>query len=91
MYCRNLPDLSYYFFNCPNCHDEVRHTADERVIKLFSLANVCRRVWAVPAEVLEPKVGAPLSYDDLLDFGLALSEPFFDPISKELTPSEAHK
>jgi hypothetical protein len=64
--------LSYYAFDCPGCHDEVRKPADDHVISLLMSGGVKAEVWDVPAEALEPKTGALLSYDDLLDFALQL-------------------
>lgn len=64
--------LSYYAFDCPGCHDEVRKPADDHVISLLMSGGVKAEVWDVPAEALEQKTGALLSYDDLLDFALQL-------------------
>ena len=72
MVCNHAP-LSYYSFGCPSCGDEVRKPADEHVISLLLSGGVPAQVWSVPAEVLEPRRGAALTYDDLLDLGLALA------------------
>ena len=71
--CKHSP-LSYYAFTCPSCTDEVRKPADDHVISLLMSGGVRARTWDVPAEVLEPKVGAVLTYDDLLDFVLQLQQ-----------------
>lgn len=63
-----LAPLSYYAFECPNCGEEVRKPADDHVISLLMSGGVRAQIWDVPAEVLEPKVGQPIGYDDLLDF-----------------------
>jgi predicted RNA-binding Zn-ribbon protein involved in translation (DUF1610 family) len=71
MVCSHAP-LSYYAFDCPNCLDEVRKPADDHVISLLMSGGVQASVWEVPEEALEIKIGPSLSYDDLLDFVLAL-------------------
>jgi predicted RNA-binding Zn-ribbon protein involved in translation (DUF1610 family) len=72
MVCNHAP-LSYYAFDCPSCADEVRKPADDHVISLLMSGGVRAQVWEVPAEALEPKAGPALTYDDLLDFALLLS------------------
>ncbi len=71
--CNHAP-LSYYAFGCPKCSDEVRKPADDHVISLLMSGGVQAQVWEVPAEALEPKAGPLLTYDDLLDFVLHLSQ-----------------
>lgn len=71
MVCRQ-PDLSYYAFRCPHCLDEVRKPADEHVVSLLVSGGVRPIQWAVPEEALEVHVGQRISYDDVLDFALAL-------------------
>ncbi len=65
--------LSYYAFDCPGCVDEVRKPADDHVISLLMSGGVKATVWELPAEVLETKSGPRLTYDDLLDFAVALA------------------
>jgi predicted RNA-binding Zn-ribbon protein involved in translation (DUF1610 family) len=72
MVCSHAP-LSYYSFDCPDCHDEVRKPADDHVISLLMSGGVRAQVWELPAEALEAKSGPPLGYDDLLDFALQLT------------------
>jgi len=72
MVCSHAP-LSYYAFQCGSCSEEVRKPADDHVVSLLVSGGVPAQVWELPAEVLEPKVGPALTYDDLLDLGLALS------------------
>ncbi len=67
-------DLSYYAFGCPECGDEVRKPADDHVVALLISGGVTPEVWDLPAEVLEPKAGPALDYDDLLDFALRLGD-----------------
>ena len=73
MVCTHAP-LSYYAFDCVGCGFEIRKPADEQVVSLLVSGGVPATVWDLPAEYLEPKIGAVLSYDDLLDFALQLGE-----------------
>jgi len=69
--CSN-PDWSYYAFDCPRCADEVRRHADDEVVSLLISGGVRADTWHVPEEIFEEHDGAPLTYDDLLDFALWL-------------------
>jgi rRNA maturation protein Nop10 len=69
--CSHGP-LSYYTFTCPECDESVRKPADDHIVSLLMSGGVRAEVWEVPAEVLEPKPGPDLDYDDLLDFVLQL-------------------
>jgi hypothetical protein len=73
MVCTSAP-LSYYAFRCPSCRDEVRKPADDHIISLLMSGGVKASVWEVPQEALEPRSGAALTYDDLLDFALQLGD-----------------
>jgi hypothetical protein len=66
----------------------VRKPADEHVISLLLSGGVPAQVWEVPAEVLEPKPGPALTYDDLLDFVLSLEGD--DLIASAAGESAAH-
>lgn len=68
----NVAARSYYAFWCPDCHDEVKKSADDHVISLLMSGGVDATAWEIPAEVLEAHTGEPLSYDDLLDLVTAL-------------------
>lgn len=70
--CSHAP-ASYYRFDCPRCVTEVRKSADANVIALLTSGGVPTIRWELPAEALEPHHGPALTYDDLLDFVLALS------------------
>lgn len=67
-------DLSYYAFDCPRCADEVRKPADDHVVSLLVSGGVPAQLWDLPAEALERHSGPALSYDDLLDLALRLSQ-----------------
>lgn len=69
--CTNAP-LSSYGFTCLGCRDEVDKPADEHIVALLTSGGVLARSWSVPAEALETRPGARLTYDDLLDFALRL-------------------
>jgi hypothetical protein len=84
----NHAALSYYAFECPSCTDEVRKPADEHVISLLLSGGVPAQVWEVPAEVLEPKPGPAITYDDLLDFVLLLENE--DLVAAAAGESAAH-
>ena len=73
MVCSHAP-MSYYAFTCPTCTEEVRKPADDHVVSLLVSGGVPAQVWELPAEALEPKTGAVLTYDDLLDFALELGQ-----------------
>lgn len=68
----NRADWSYYAFTCTSCSDEVRKPADDEVIALLVSGGVLAQRWTIPAEALEERTGSPISYDDVLDFALAL-------------------
>lgn len=76
MVCTHAP-LSYYAFRCPRCVEVVRKPADDHVISLLVSGGVRATTWEVPEEAMEPHQGDPLSYDDLLDFALALDHTDF--------------
>ena len=76
MVCSHAP-LSYYAFQCATCCQEVRKPADDHVVSLLVSGGVPAQVWELPAEALEVKIGAALTYDDLLDFALELGNTDF--------------
>lgn len=59
-----------YTFKCGGCEDFIEKNADDEVVALLSSAGVS--VDHVPGEAFEPHSGAPISYDDVLDFALWL-------------------
>jgi hypothetical protein len=62
-----------YSFVCPNCRLMVNKPAEPRVIELLVSAGVKVVNWDLPAELYEPKLGPPISYDDLLAFHFELN------------------
>lgn len=71
------PEWSFYSFACTSCADEVRKPADPEVVGLLVSGGVLAERWIIPAEALEEHSGAPISYDDLLDFALGLDRIAF--------------
>ena len=66
------PEWSFYAFTCATCSDEVRKPADEEIVALLISGGVIAERWTIAAEVMEPHHGAPITYDDVLDFALEL-------------------
>jgi hypothetical protein len=67
----NAP-LSYYSFRCPRCVEEVRKPADDHIISLLVSGGVRATNRHVPSEAREQHAGPPISYDEILDFALAI-------------------
>ncbi len=66
------PSWATYTFLCIDCGEAVSKPADAEVVDLLSSAGV--RTVTIPAEALEPRSGAAINYDDVLDFALALRD-----------------
>ena len=66
------PGWSFYSFRCTTCRDEVRKPANEEVVTLLTSGGVVPEQWSVPAEAVETHQGPAITYDDVLDFALAL-------------------
>jgi hypothetical protein len=87
MVCRQA-ELSYYAFRCPHCLDEVRKPADEQVVSLLVSGGVRPTPWSVPEEALETHTGPRITYDDVLDFALALDQAdLLAPIASQVVSS----
>jgi len=63
-----------YSFRCPECRLIVSKPADARVVSLLAASGVRRSVWEMPAELEEAHTGAPITYDDLLEFHFQLQQ-----------------
>ncbi|HEX4979934.1 MAG TPA: hypothetical protein VFV35_07710 [Acidimicrobiales bacterium] len=63
-----------YAFRCPDCRVAVSKLAEQRIVDLLVSSGVRLSVWSLPAELDEPRSGAPLNYDDLLELHLLLQE-----------------
>jgi len=68
----SVPAWSFYAFECSTCREEVRKHASEEVVSLLTTGGVPAERWDVPAEVLEERTGPAISWDEVLDFSLAL-------------------
>jgi hypothetical protein len=63
-----------YAFRCPHCRLAVSKLAEARIVDLLVSSGVRLSVWHMPAELEEPRSGAPISYDDLLEFHFQLQQ-----------------
>ena len=63
-----VADRSFYEFTCPSCAGRVRKPAGPEIVRLLTLGGVQPERLDIPAEALEDNHGAPLSWDDVLDF-----------------------
>jgi predicted RNA-binding Zn-ribbon protein involved in translation (DUF1610 family) len=63
---------AHYDFHCPECGQLVRHVAGPSAIAFLAPLVAVEEI-DVPAEALEPRSGAPLTMDDVLDFANELA------------------
>ena len=71
-----------YAFRCPTCRMAVVKQAEQRIVDLLVASGVRLDEWRLPAELAEPRVGAPINHDDLLDFHALLStDTWFDDVA----------
>ena len=63
-----------YAFRCPSCRMAVAKQAETKIVDLLVSSGVRLSVWHPPAELLEHREGAPISYDDLLEFHYAIQQ-----------------
>lgn len=63
-----------YAFRCPECELAVSKLADAKIVDLLVSSGVHLAVWHLPAELGECHEGAPIGYDDLLDFHYELQQ-----------------
>jgi hypothetical protein len=63
-----------YSFRCPHCRLAVSKPAEARIVDLLVSSGVRLTVWHMPAELDEPRDGAKISYDDLLEFHFQLQQ-----------------
>lgn len=66
------PTWATYTFQCCDCGEAISKPADAEIVDLLSSAGV--RTMVIPAEALEHHRGPGISYDDVLDFALALQD-----------------
>ena len=79
-----------YCFRCPSCGLRVTKSADSRIVDLLASSGVKMDVWHLPAELWEARpTGAPVSYDDLLDFHLMLQDDsWFEQLADRISDVE---
>jgi len=70
----NAPVTDTLDFRCPGCAGHVRCPADHKTVRALAALVPVEEVY-VPAEALEPRTGAPLTLDDLIDLMLDLDLP----------------
>ena len=66
--------VAAYSFLCPRCQLIVNRPANAQVVQVLSEVGVHVVRWELPAELSEPKVGPPITHDELLSFHLALRD-----------------
>ena len=64
-----------YLFRCPVCRMIEVRPAEQHVVDVLVAAGVAAEDWRLPAELTEPKGGASISHDDVLDFHDLLTTP----------------
>jgi hypothetical protein len=69
---------------CPSCSQPILFSTAQGVMEALFKAGARHGSGVVPFELLEPHAGPPLSWDDLLDFKLALESSSWP--QQELNP-----
>lgn len=70
-----------YVFRCPTCLMSVVKPAEPRVVEMLVASGVSLVEWHLPAELFEPRGGAPITHDDLIDFHRLLqADDWFDAV-----------
>ena len=78
-----------YAFRCPDCRLAVAKPAEARVVDVLVSSGVRLSTWDLPAELDEPHSGAPITYDDLLEFHFALQQQgWFDRLTASVSWDE---
>lgn len=76
-----------YSFLCPLCSIAVSKQADQRIVDLLVSSGVRMSLWHLPAELSEQRVGAPFTWDDVLEFHDLLETPgWYDALLREVGP-----
>lgn len=72
-----------YAFRCPRCEMAVARQAEVRIVDLLVSSGVRMRVWRLPAELHEAKIGNPFNWDDVMEFHDLLQQPdWFDRVTR---------
>lgn len=61
-------DSATYLFRCPSCSMIEVREAESHVVDVLLAAGVRSTEWSLPAELDEPRNGAAITHDDVLDF-----------------------
>ncbi len=72
MVCSTTGEASYGF-RCPACNLLVSKPTDKQVVELLISTGVTVSFWSLPEEIYEQHKGAPISYDDLIEFHYLLN------------------
>ncbi len=59
---------SSYSFRCPICATPIARQVGSHLVELLASSGSTVSLWHLPAELNEPRDGAALTHDDLLDF-----------------------
>jgi hypothetical protein len=63
-----------YSFRCPMCLLIVTKPTETQVVDVLVSSGVPLRTWEIPAEIHETHQGPAITWDDLLEFHILLSE-----------------
>jgi hypothetical protein len=84
--CSDL-EQSTYVFRCPTCQMAVVKPAEQRVVDLLIASGVALDRWTLPAELTEPRLGEPITHDDLIDFHRLLrSDDWYEQLQASIAP-----
>jgi len=80
---------SAYTIRCPGDGLNTAKPANDDVVDILTSIGASVEEWHVPNELSEPRpAGAPIAYDDLLDFHLLLQEgDWFERLERRSPPS----
>ncbi len=67
MVCSTTGEASYGF-KCPACELLVSKQTDKQVVELLVSTGVAVSFWSLPEELYEQHAGAPIGFDDLIEF-----------------------
>lgn len=65
--CLDAPIFSYTF-SCPGCDLPIGRPVDVHHVELLTESGSPITLWHLPDELFEPRAGAPLTHDDIIDF-----------------------
>lgn len=63
------PEYSYFSFVCPECQKMVHHNARRQDVDILTgKGRVIPTMWHLPKEYVEPKIGATINEEDIMNF-----------------------